>query len=920
MSLSQQVSHPCPRCQTAGTMELHLSLVLDNGPVTRDVASNAFNRFRCPKCGADVPVECDVLVTNEARDLFFQVVVKDDQVAKAIADLRELAPPNSLIRVVASRHDLVEKVRLHLSKLDDVAFELAKFTMRLNQKDLAGKLNLRFDRVENDELVFIELSAQPPTRLRMPMKVYRTIAENFETAKYQMELEVDERLARKIMDANRPAKPAPPPSPNGFVSVPFAGEFGPCAGQRFSWVARNVVASAEAITGELTPQAGQLAPDQMRRPFLDGLEFRHEETSEGPFTHLRGPGLPTLRFFGELIEGARAGDLALLMVNAPGTGVLAVPLLLGQPLGSAFPVRGKWRIASQGDAIAFADPGRVLVLRAVEGKLYGSAIDTQSTQPFDVALSDTHLAVATGQLLLFFDRAALAKAPGVNPIAATLAPRLGTPKPKPEPAVVAAATTTKILADHPRLGRVTLDGLSGNPRPRPGTKVFLDDVREELPGIYRVKRYRVEGGFNWSEPQPGSLVLSATADTTAIPLPTRAPENQPPPALLATRLPALGVAAQATGAKLSPLLVRLMQDEFTDPLLRRGLRVLGLSMLEQLSPAELDGKPRRNHLVEDWSADPHLFELIPLGNGDSVALYLYPPWCAEGREPPVVTFRHEVNLLDFEALTFEAFLEKALRNPHLDGEHVRRVRERLQFPSVDRDVGVPPAFLPLDETWGRSAPVVLSTARELEAKGQLVEAERAAMAAYLREDPASKDVLVGILEKLGWTHLVSMLAPVDPSKPTPNTGPIVERFLASLSPTLRRSVLKKERTDLLGLMNPDGAGWRKLASECGVPCPPALVELGDAMGDVFVHVSTQEHDWDLLTPDGAREERRSLASLVAQFPELRARAKMLPLFGQDGDLLLLAADGTMWNFTHDDLADDRMVAPSLEALLQQFSR
>ena len=848
------------------------------------------------------------------------MVVKDDQVAKAIQDLRELAPPNSHIRVVASRHDLVEKVRLHLSKLDDVAFELAKFTMRLNQKDLAGKLNLRFDRVENDELVFIELSAQPPTKLRMPMKVYRNLVENLGTAKYQKEFEVDERLARKLLEASGPKPAAPPPPPNGFVSVSFKGEFGPCAGPRFSWIAQNVVASVDALTGDITPQAGQLAPDQMRRPFLEGLEFRHEETKDGPFTELRGPGQFTLRFFGELIEGARAGELALLMINAPGTGVLALPLILGQPLGPAFPVRGRWRLASQGDAIAFADPGRALVLRAVDGKLFGSAIDTQSNQPFDVALSDTHLALATGQLLLFFDRGALAKTPGVNPIAATLAARLGAPKPEPEPAVVAAATTTKILADHPKLGRVTLDGLQGQQRPRPGTKVFLDDVREDLPGIYRVKRYRVEGAFSWSEPQPGSLPLSATADVTAIPLPTRAPENQPPPALLATRLPGLGAVAQAAGAKLSPLLVRLMQDEFTDPLLRRGLRVLGLSMLEQLSPAELDGKPRRNHLVEDWGADPHLFELMPLGNGDSVALYLYPPWCAEGREPPVVTFRHEVNLLDFEALTFEAFLEKALRSPHLDVEHVRRVRERLQFPSADRDVGAPPAFLPLDATWGRGPPVVLSTARELEAKGQLVEAERAAMATYLRDDPAAKDVLVGILEKLGWTHVASSLAPVDPSKPTPNTGPIVERFLASLSPTLRRSVLKKERPDLLGVMNPDGAGWRKLAAECGVPCPPALVEIGDAMGDVFVHVHTPEHDWDLLTPDQSRDDRKHLASLVAIEPHLRALAKMLPIFGQDGDLLLLAADGTMWRYIHDYADDNQMIAPSLEALLQQFSR
>ena len=917
MSLSQQVTHPCPRCRVPGTMALHVSLVLDGGKVTDDVTNNRFNIFTCASCGASGAIQSDVLVTNAARDVFFQVVIRDEQVPNAIRDLRELAPPNARIRIVSGRHELVEKVRLYLAGLDDVAFEIAKFMLRVNQKDLEGKLGLFFERVENDELVFAEMTSR--SLLRLPMQVYRNVIQKFGTPKYQNELEVDQRLARRIMAANESKPPAPPTSPHGYVTSPFAGEFGPCAGARFGWVTRDIVAGVDAITGDLFPQPGQYQPSP-KGSFLDGLEFMAEETPEGPFTNLRGPGLPTLRFFGELREGARAGNLALLLVNAPGTGLLAMPLILGQQPTHAFPVRGRYRIASEGDAIALADPGRVLVLRALDGKLAGTSIDTQSNLPFDVALSDTHLAVATGQQLLFFDRRVLAQTPGFAPMTLTLAARSGTPKPQPEPAVVAAATTTRILADHPKLGRLTLDGLSGQKRPAPGTKIQLDDVREELPGIFRVKRYRVEGGFSWSEAPTGSLVLSAIADVPSIPLPTRAPENQPPPALLATRLPAMETVAQATGAKLSPLLVRLMRDEFTDPLLRRALRELGLSMLEQLSPSELDGKPRKNHLVEDWNADPHLFELVPLGNGDSIALYFYPPWCREGREPPVVVFRHEVNLLDFEALTFDAFLEKQLRAPKRNPEHVRRVREALQFPQTDRDGGTPPGFLPLDDTWGQQSPALLSTARELEANGKLVEAERAAMAAYLRDEGGANDVLVGIFQKLGWMHVAALLDPPDPSKPTPNTSVIVERFLASLSPTLRRSMIKTTRTDLLGMMSPDGAGWRKVTAELGIPCPPALVELGDAMGDVFVHVHTEDHDWDLLSPDEARQEREFMATLVAQSPELRARAKMLPIFGQDGDLLLLAADGTVWNYTHDDVVDDRMVAPSLDALLQQFSR
>lgn len=147
----------------------------------------------------------------------------------------------------------------------------------------------------------------------------------------------------------------------------------------------------------------------------------------------------------------------------------------------------------------------------------------------------------------------------------------------------------------------------------------------------------------------------------------------------------------------------------------------------------------------------------------------------------------------------------------------------------------------------------------------------------------------------------------------------VERLLAKLSPELSRTQVERKRPDLLPLMRPWGQDWREYAGELGLACPVALQELGDAMSDVYIHVH-DEHGWDLLTPKDSRENRRFLGELALEFPELAARAEMMPVFGQDGDLYLLAKDERVYAFTHDGWEDDGVAASTLEELLDILTR
>lgn len=143
----------------------------------------------------------------------------------------------------------------------------------------------------------------------------------------------------------------------------------------------------------------------------------------------------------------------------------------------------------------------------------------------------------------------------------------------------------------------------------------------------------------------------------------------------------------------------------------------------------------------------------------------------------------------------------------------------------------------------------------------------------------------------------------------------VQKLLATVPRTLHRVEVARTRPGLLWMMRDWSTAWSAYCKELGVACPPALLELARAMVDVYPHFH-DEHGWDLLTPDDARERRSFLARLSNKHPELAPRAAMLPVFGQSGNLMLLAHDGTVHRFTAADWQHDHVVLRDFDALLR----
>lgn len=149
----------------------------------------------------------------------------------------------------------------------------------------------------------------------------------------------------------------------------------------------------------------------------------------------------------------------------------------------------------------------------------------------------------------------------------------------------------------------------------------------------------------------------------------------------------------------------------------------------------------------------------------------------------------------------------------------------------------------------------------------------------------------------------------------------LQRFLAAQSPALTRSALGARARDFFETDLPvrDGAAWRALAAELGIPCPPSLERLGDAMEEQLIYFRFRSHQYAMLTPISARAARENLLELAASFSNLLPFCAMLPLFGEDGDLLLLDAEGRIWALPHDDRPPVEPAVSSLDGLLAEAS-
>ncbi len=775
MSLSSRVSHPCSRCAQPVDVVIYKSFVIDSDEALQTITSNRFHLVHCTRCGELRTFEADFLVTDQKRSMFVQVIERDDQVANMIDSMRSMLGDGVYARIVPARYALVEKVRLWSQGLDDAAIEVLKYILRLQLKDLEGKTKRYFERREGEDLVFsVVTPGQPLLATKLSMDLYRKMLGQLATSGIERGLEVDERLARRFLDGPpaakaapappappaakaAPAPPAPPvpaapPAPPAIISthryldLPFAAEhFGPSNKATASLTCNAASIAVDVVSGMMKRQAGRFERQTLRAPFstCGDLEVEAEETALGPRTIVRSPEGARVELEGAPIDLVRTGNLCAAVLAHPARGHECVAFLLGSPLVQVrLPAAPRAPFTASDGVVACAGDGCVHVFREVDGRVSSVTVPIPPAQRTDIALVAGRLCVIAVKHLVIIELTALPWGAAQRAVALDLAGVRWPGERLAEPARVVAAMPNSVVVNHPKLGRLTLSVLPGSPALARGGEVMIDDVREELLGIHKVYAWRAGSAAPCVTPLPGKIALAAPALPAIEPGPPATPTEAPVRAA-SSRGAAARVTALASrhGFVVSPLLLRVLEARERDPVLARWLDLIGLEL----------GGPES--MIEDWDADPSLLELSQRGNGDAHCLYIYPPWCREGREPPVVTFCHETNFLDFEALSFADFLERRLADTHADARVVALVRERLSLPPREVAPATPPGWLPLDESWSRAKPAAREQRLAMERSGDVLGAERAALHAYLlegEERAAAREELRRMYAALGW--------------------------------------------------------------------------------------------------------------------------------------------------------------------------
>jgi len=299
-----------------------------------------------------------------------------------------------------------------------------------------------------------------------------------------------------------------------------------------------------------------------------------------------------------------------------------------------------------------------------------------------------------------------------------------------EPAIALFVFPGRILVEHPTRGRITILRDEHSPPVEKGEALILDDVREDLPGVVTVHAWRKRAGGEGAAATTPAIVLSAPSVQAMTSAQVEA--LLPPPRAARPGAEHLEALATEHGFLAPPLLLRVLREAEADAVFAGWLDRCGLAYLEVRS------------LTCDWDADPCLLAFGGNGAGDEFALYLYPPACGPSVEPPVVEFVHETVETEFCASTFEAFLERFLResaSEDLAGPTiVAHVRERLGFPSVDRERGAAPGYL------------VDLTREELPETH-----ERRLVAEVAQGDPGAFEALLEHCRESGWSYPLSSL-------------------------------------------------------------------------------------------------------------------------------------------------------------------
>ena len=190
MSINNKQSVKCPKCGQLSDITVWSSITAKDSPdLKRDLLQGRVNIFRCPSCSQAALMPSPMLYHDEEKKLMISfspctdpLTEKKlyDEVMKASSESGELSKlENYNLRFITDFNELLEKILIFDSGLNDKAIEVIKLMIIMQDADKSGQRDCRFGKRDGTELEFMitDRAENQIYTSRVPLDSYNAVWE-----------------------------------------------------------------------------------------------------------------------------------------------------------------------------------------------------------------------------------------------------------------------------------------------------------------------------------------------------------------------------------------------------------------------------------------------------------------------------------------------------------------------------------------------------------------------------------------------------------------------------------------------------------------------------------------------------------------------------------------------------------------------
>lgn len=195
MSINSKQSVKCPKCGQLSDITVWSSITAKDSPDLKyDLLHGRINIFRCPTCSQAALMPTPMLYHDEEKKLMISFTPCNDSlqeeklydnIMKASRESGELAGLEGYnLRFVTDFNELLEKILIFDSGLNDKPLEVIKLMIIMQEADKCEQRSCRFGKRDGAEIEFMitDRAENQVYTTRVPLESYNTVWEQLKSS------------------------------------------------------------------------------------------------------------------------------------------------------------------------------------------------------------------------------------------------------------------------------------------------------------------------------------------------------------------------------------------------------------------------------------------------------------------------------------------------------------------------------------------------------------------------------------------------------------------------------------------------------------------------------------------------------------------------------------------------------------------